>query len=196
MDIDLRISAIPPYLWRMHRGSTLNGEWRGIRQRILQRDDYTCRACSIRSMKYMEVHHINGDHRDNRPENLATLCPMCHAVFHVGITGMHRRGILVKSPLPQLDIIRITRIYALFYGSSIRLLEKMHLLGLVEKYGNHRDLMKLADRIHLGWKPPEDYKLFPIPERFRVFRYWKENLHLFEKEREQVERKYPTLFER
>lgn len=25
-----------------------------------------------------EVDHINGDHKDNRPENLQELCPICH----------------------------------------------------------------------------------------------------------------------
>ena len=28
----------------------------------------------------LELHHINGDHTDNRLENLAALCPNCHAL--------------------------------------------------------------------------------------------------------------------
>ncbi len=194
MGIELKISAIPPYLWRIHRGSSLDAKWRKLRNRILERDDYTCRACGIKSFKYMEVHHINGDHQDNREENLATLCPICHAVHHIGITGIHRRGIIVVSRLPQVDIIRLTRTYALFHGNSFQLLKKMHAIGFIEKYGNHRDLAALADRIHMGWTPPDEYKLYPFPERFKIFRYWKENLHLFDEERREMESKYPQLF--
>ena len=28
----------------------------------------------------LEIHHINGDNRDNRLENLSILCPNCHAL--------------------------------------------------------------------------------------------------------------------
>lgn len=30
----------------------------------------------------LDVHHINGDHADNRPENLTTLCANCHRLAH------------------------------------------------------------------------------------------------------------------
>ncbi len=194
MKIDLRISAIPPYLWRMHTGNTMDSRWRRIRKEILERDDYTCQACGIRSEKYMEVHHINGDHTDNRPENLATLCPMCHAVFHVGITGIHRRGTLVVSPLPQLDLIKLARSHALFEKGSAHLLKKMKMTGMVEKVGREKDLTVIADRIHLGWKPPEEFKLFPFPERFRIFPHWKKNRENFRSEYEEMKEKYPALF--
>ena len=42
-----------------------------------------CERCGIESWLgqplSMALHHVNGDGRDNRLENLALLCPNCHA---------------------------------------------------------------------------------------------------------------------
>ena len=35
---------------------------------------------SLRSHSFLEVDHINGDPKDNRPENLQTLCKHCHVI--------------------------------------------------------------------------------------------------------------------
>ena len=46
--------------------------------------DQRCEECGI-SNEWMgkplslQLHHINGDHRDNRLENLKILCPNCHS---------------------------------------------------------------------------------------------------------------------
>ena len=45
--------------------------------------DGTCEACSIGDWRgrplSMALHHVNGDGRDNRLENLRLLCPNCHS---------------------------------------------------------------------------------------------------------------------
>ena len=43
-----------------------------------------CTACAFvaRHRSQFDVHHINGDHSDNRPENLVTLCANCHRLLH------------------------------------------------------------------------------------------------------------------
>lgn len=39
-----------------------------------------CQACGCKEV--LDLHHINGNHRDNRAENQAILCPNCHAKIH------------------------------------------------------------------------------------------------------------------
>lgn len=37
----------------------------------------TCECCG--ASKRLQAHHVNEDWKDNRPENLQTLCVFCHA---------------------------------------------------------------------------------------------------------------------
>jgi hypothetical protein len=43
-----------------------------------------CESCGLMKWQNMdiplELHHVNGDNRDNRLENLQLLCPNCHAL--------------------------------------------------------------------------------------------------------------------
>lgn len=44
----------------------------------------TCTRCGFvpEHRCQLDVHHINGNHQDNRPENLTTLCANCHRLHH------------------------------------------------------------------------------------------------------------------
>lgn len=65
--------------------------WNFVRDRILKRDNYTCRICgrkvdeiTSKSMSKLTVHHIKPWHiyKDNSDENLITVCSKCHARLH------------------------------------------------------------------------------------------------------------------
>jgi hypothetical protein len=45
-----------------------------------------CERCSLEPEKpvQLEGHHVNGDHDDNRQENIITLCCNCHRLVHYG----------------------------------------------------------------------------------------------------------------
>lgn len=82
-----------------------DADFRGVRLRCLKRDHFVCQACGLPSWPNegapsggFEVHHLNGDHADNRPENLVTLCPLCHGIFHMGLTVRRRPGKFIWLP--------------------------------------------------------------------------------------------------
>jgi 5-methylcytosine-specific restriction endonuclease McrA len=55
-------------------------EWKHLRKKILVRDGGSCAICS--SPQYLHIHHYNGDKTDDSPENLLTLCDICHSRVH------------------------------------------------------------------------------------------------------------------
>lgn len=76
-------------------GTSYAAWFRAMRPLILERDRRRCVACNapetfmrvVRKGKGVlrttfHVHHISEDVRDNRPENLVSLCKTCHAVHH------------------------------------------------------------------------------------------------------------------
>lgn len=72
-----------------YRGGTskYNFEWSTkTRYEILERDNYTCQNCyeteeEKKIIQQMDVHHLNGNTKDDRPENLITLHHRCHFIL-------------------------------------------------------------------------------------------------------------------
>lgn len=56
-----------------------------------------CECCGAKSE--LHAHHVNCNWRDNRAENIQTLCVFCHQFWH----AMHiRHGRLPTQPMPKL----------------------------------------------------------------------------------------------
>ena len=95
--------------WSSHKNSprilkTDSPAWREIRQQVLERDNYTCRFCGVRTAKYMVCSHIDGNPSHNDLANLGLNCPMCDYVCHCGLAGIHNILYLGISEMPQRDI--------------------------------------------------------------------------------------------
>lgn len=51
------------------------------RRAAIETYGYVCSGCG-KDCQNLDVHHINGDHSDNRIENLVVLCRSCHGKVH------------------------------------------------------------------------------------------------------------------
>jgi hypothetical protein len=66
-----------------------NKYFSGLYWEVLKRDDFFCKCCGIKLDKtkkwQFNVHHINHNPKDNRLENLETLCVRCHTGKRIAI---------------------------------------------------------------------------------------------------------------
>lgn len=71
----------------------------------------TCECCG--GTAKLAIHHVNENWRDNRPENLQTLCINCHQQWH----GLHRKlGIRCFMPMPPLHSLSVTTYLKINWG--------------------------------------------------------------------------------
>ena len=91
-ELNLDISHFTGQLWNKNKpdltafcydGNKKNGSTT-LKSLISIRGYRKCEACGIIEWMGQEVplqvHHINGEHKDNRLENLMMICPNCHAL--------------------------------------------------------------------------------------------------------------------
>lgn len=81
-----------------------------LKQKVLERDEHTCRCCGFKSMRYQEVHFLNNNKKDTRLENMATMCIFCHQCFNLETVFDMRSGVLIWLPeILQSDLSNIAR---------------------------------------------------------------------------------------
>jgi intracellular multiplication protein IcmJ len=87
------------------------------RQKLYERDGYACRFCGFKSQKYQDIHFVNGNSADMRPENMATACIFCHQCFNLDQVGAMRSGVLVW--LPEIEQTALHHIARAIYVARI-----------------------------------------------------------------------------
>lgn len=79
-------------------------------EEIRKRDNFECAFCGFRSSKFQEVHHLDDNHKNENPENLITVCPLCHLCCHLGYAGTSGKAILITIPnCTQVELNHLVR---------------------------------------------------------------------------------------
>lgn len=195
--------------WRMHdpEAESKNQAYLANRGSAVARDACTCQGCSFPSRQdikavdsslafsgYMEVHHRDNDHSNNTKENLITICPYCHEVFHAGNATMSGRAKLIWLPdIPQVAINRAC--HAIFHAivaktdqqhAAVALYERLDRIGSnppariprkmlsVDVFG--KTLARLSPQIYANRTNSaifNGFKLLPIMSAHtRYIEYW------------------------
>jgi len=111
---ELFLSFAPPEKWRDEQQTKWllkSEEWKDIRKKILNRDDFSCVYCGYKSEKYQIVDHIDSNPENDNDNNLQIICQMCNLIKHSG-QGVSLRNVVdlyKESKYSQNEIIRITR---------------------------------------------------------------------------------------
>lgn len=121
-----------------------------MRDVIGKRDNFSCRYCGFKSAKYQEVHHLNGDHRNHEPNNLMTVCNLCHQVHHLGMAGMRDAGFIAAIPeLTQTEVNTFVR--AMFVAQIVGDQNtKDRLTGLYALLRSRSDALKTAFNLDIS----------------------------------------------
>ncbi len=87
-----------------------SAEWKQIRKKILERDNYTCQYCGVQRTTFMQINHIDGNPKDHSHENLEVICAACHKITHSGLWAVifGTLDVYEESKYSQNDIVRIT----------------------------------------------------------------------------------------
>jgi len=80
-----------------------------LKNHIKERDQGACSYCGDTFQKYQEVHHKDDDHTNSDPQNLETVCALCHACHHIGLAGVQGRGVIAY--LPEMTQTQINSSY-------------------------------------------------------------------------------------
>jgi len=88
-----------------------------LKQKIFERDAYTCQCCGFQSKKYQEVLHKNHKSSDVSEGNLLTVCIFCHQCFMLETVSAMRSGVLIW--LPEMDQATLHHVVRAIYVARI-----------------------------------------------------------------------------
>lgn len=86
--------------WRLFMARKSDPGFVAYKQKVLERDNYTCRYCCFQAYQFMEVVNFNQNYADSRFSNMVTACPFCaqcHFIESVGQSDLDG-GIIIYLP--------------------------------------------------------------------------------------------------
>ncbi len=86
-----------------------SGYYEGIKDTVLNRDDYTCQCCRFRAKEYQSILALHGNIRDL--DNLITVCIFCQQCFQLHKIDQISSGVLIWLPeFTQVELNRLSRV--------------------------------------------------------------------------------------
>lgn len=78
--------------WRAFVGRKNNKGFQPIKNKILNRDVYTCQYCGFQASDFQEVVNLDGNYANNKSENLITACCFCTQCLFLQAVGLEDSG--------------------------------------------------------------------------------------------------------
>lgn len=88
-----------------------------LKNKVLQRDDHTCRFCGLQSRKYQEVSFVGKADKAAGSDDYATACTFCHQCFHLERIDRMQSGAVIW--LPEIGQAALHHICRAIYVARI-----------------------------------------------------------------------------
>jgi hypothetical protein len=143
-----------------------------VRRSVIARSGCRCTACTFTSVPdekapatsyeasgFLEAHHLDDDHSNNEPGNLAVQCPFCHEVHHAGNAGHLDRVLPIWLPALSHEDFHLM-MHLLF---AVRRMGALKGQGLPPGYTVTGEWLAEADRVYAGFRRLNEQ----LPEQLR-----------------------------
>lgn len=77
---------------------------------VKQEADYFCYFCGFRDERFIEIHHLDGNHFRNDKSNLVAACTLCHRQHHLLWLSMYDHAELGVANMPHLTQTELNHI--------------------------------------------------------------------------------------
>lgn len=88
-----------------------------IRNKVLERDQHTCRYCGFQARKYQEVHFIGKGDKPGGADDFATACTFCYQCMHLEKIDRMQSGAIVW--LPEIGQAALNHLCRALYVARI-----------------------------------------------------------------------------
>lgn len=104
----------------MARRMPTNKAFLAIKEKVLTRDDFTCRYCGFQSKRFQEVVNIDHNYSNNSLNNLATACTLCYQCFFLDCVGMDGRSGATVIHMPEVTQADLNHFCRALFCSLLR----------------------------------------------------------------------------
>lgn len=83
------------YISTYCRWDDVPDSFRRRKKKIYEASNNSCQNCGYnKDIRMIDIHHINGNHQDNRWSNLSCLCVWCHQCYHRKVININIESLI------------------------------------------------------------------------------------------------------